>query len=92
MVYKFGSVVQVVGNVSPNSAVAAGGSVTIGTLPPGYRPRSEVTKICQGSTNYTWLFRIYTNGTVSAARYRSGGTAAEMPTTAWLTFSATFIV
>lgn len=92
MVYKFGSVVQVVGDVSPKTAVAAGASMTIGTLPPGYRPRSEVTQICQGSTNYTWLFRIYTDGTVTAARYRSGGTSAEMPTTAWLVFSATFIV
>ena len=89
---RWGNVVHLVGAVKPTSEVAAGGSVTIGTLPEGCRPAQELDILCQGSTNHTWLLRVYPSGEVAGERYRNGATNDAMPTNAWLTFSATFLV
>ena len=61
-------------------------------MPDGYRPQQEVDVLCQGSTNTCWNLKITTDGKMTAERYRNGATAAAIPTTAWLTFNAVFMV
>ena len=85
-----GTMVAVSGAVKPTSQVAAGGSVSIGTLPTGYRPSRYVCCLCQGSGNATWLLGIGSDGVISCSRYRSGASDADIPTTAWLTFHFVF--
>ena len=91
-VVKWGKVVQVVGAVKPKSEVAAGGSLTIGTLPSGSRPRQSFAQLCQGSSGTVWLLEVNSNGAMTASRYRNGSTNIAMPTTAWLPFNVTFVV
>lgn len=85
------NVVNVIGAVKPKSQVAAGGTLTIGTLPSGYRPVMDTAILCQGSGQNKWMFRITSAGVMTAERYSSGGTTAAMGTSAWLVFNATFI-
>lgn len=44
-----GHVVSVWGTVKPTAEVAAGGTMTIGTLPTGFRPPNDIRILCQGS-------------------------------------------
>lgn len=92
MYRKWGPVVALVGAVKPESQVAAGGTLTIGTLPDGCRPQLNVVQMCQGSGGNIWMLRITTAGVVTAERYRSGSTNAAIPTSAWLPFNCTFMV
>lgn len=92
MLRKVGETVNVTGAVKPTAQVASGGSVLIATLPDGCRPQQEVDILCQGSTNACWNLKITTDGKMTAERYRNGATAAAIPTTAWLTFNAMFMV
>lgn len=89
---KVGETVNVTGAVKPAAQVASGGSVLIATLPDGCRPQQEVDVLCQGSNNTCWNLKITTDGKMTAERYRNGATAAAIPTTAWLTFNAVFMV
>jgi phage-related protein len=89
---KWGNVVEVYGAVSPKAVVAAEGTLTIATLPTGYRPSSNVCILCQGSGVSQWFLTINPNGVMEAARYRSGSTYAAMQTNSFLVFNATFIV
>lgn len=90
---KWGNVVNVYGAVSPKSEVAASGSLTIGSLPSGYRPSLDSTWLCQGSGNAVWALAIDSNGTMTASRYRNGASVnAAIPTNAWLIFNVTYIV
>lgn len=87
-----GHVVSVWGTVKPTAEVAAGGTMTIGTLPAGYRPPNDIRVVCHGSYAAMWLLTINTGGTLSAQRYSSNGeTYAAMTTGVWMPFSATFI-
>lgn len=88
---KDGHVVNVCGSVSPASEVAAGGTVSIGTLPAGFRPAGDLNVLCQGSSNAVWLLTINTSGGMSASRYRNGTTDAAITTSTWLPFNVTFI-
>ena len=88
---KRAGIVCVWGAVSPKSEVAAGGSLTIGTLPNGCRPTSDVNVLCQGSGNNVWDLSISSGGVMTAGRYRTGSTNNAISTTAWLIFSATFM-
>ena len=90
---KWGNVVNVYGAVSPKSEVAAGGSLTIGSLPSGYRPAIDSVWLCQGSGNAVWTLTIDSDGTMRASRYRNGASVnAAIPTNAWLIFNVTYIV
>lgn len=91
-VYKYGKVVTLVGAVKPKAQVAAGGSLAIGTIPSGYRPPVFHNVLCQGSGQNVWNLGVNTNGTLVGERYRAGTTNNPMPTTAWLTFSITYII
>lgn len=86
-----GHVVSVWGAVKPTAEVAAGGTLTIGTLPAGYRPSHDVYVLCQGSGQNKWLLTVSTSGVMTATRYSSGATLVVIPTNAWLPFCATFI-
>ena len=89
---RWGPVVNFIGAVKPASQVAAGGTLNIGTLPSGCRPKDEVHQLCQGSGQNKWLLDIGTDGAVTATRYSTGGTQAAIPTNAWLVFNTTFMV
>lgn len=88
---KYGKLVNAGGAVKPTSEVAAGGTLTIGTLPAGFRPLCELNVLCQGSSNATWLLTVTTAGVLQAKRYRNGTTNAAMTTSTWLPFNITFI-
>ena len=83
-------IVQLTGEASPKSAVEAGGTITIGTLPVGCRPPRRINVLCNGSGNREWLLAIDPDGTVNASRYRLGAAGEEMPTNAWLPFHVMF--
>lgn len=89
---KIDNVVTVCGVIKPKSAIT--GSSTnhlILTLPDGYRPKRNCVFVCQGSNINRWTLTIATSGNVSFARY---GTTeyVDCPTSAWLPFTATFMV
>lgn len=88
---KIGKVVEIRGQVSPNSAIESGGTATIFTLPEGYRPSKTVFTLCQGSGKNSWLLTIANTGDVMFARYGTSANA-QCPTNAWLPFSATFTI
>lgn len=85
-----GSMVTITGAAKPVSQVAAGGTLTIGTLPTGFRPPRYINCLCQGSGGAQWLLGIYPDGTVDCSRYRNGSSNAAIPTSAWLTFHYVF--
>lgn len=90
--HKWGNVVCVCGEVKPTAAVAANGTLNIGTLASGYRPKSKVVQLCQGSGGAVWLLEVFADGNMRASRYRNGSTYAEMTTSTWLPFNVTFVV
>lgn len=59
---------------------------TLGTVPAGLRPPSDIFTVCQGSGTAKWLMRVAADGTMSAARYD-----ATVPSKPWLTFSAVYL-
>lgn len=85
-----GSMVTITGAVKPTAQVSSGGTLTIGTLPTGFRPPRYINCLCQGSGGAQWLLGIYPDGTVDCSRYRNGSSNAAIPTSAWLTFHYVF--
>lgn len=57
----------------------------IGTLPIGFRPKSPLTIICQGSGYSKWMLEILVNGTVSASRVEGTQVANY-----WMPFSISY--
>lgn len=88
---RIGKVVEIRGQISPNSAIESGGTATIFTLDEEYRPSKSVFFLCQGSGKNSWLLTITNTGDVSFARYGTSANA-QCPTNAWLPFSATFTI
>lgn len=89
---KIGKTVYIRGKVSPRAALAgSASSVTIFSLPEGYRPSKAETLVCQGTGKSTWLLQIFAGGTVTFSRYGTN-TLESCPTTAQLMFSASFLV
>lgn len=86
-------VVEVHGAVSPTSATngIATETVTICTLPAGYRPAVGFYQLCQGTSLATWLVSLAPDGTLGAQRYRTGNTSETPGTSTWLPFHFTFI-
>lgn len=94
---KIGNIVNIVGTVSPKSALTinADNRFTIMTLPDGFRPKQIVSQICQGSTQYIWLLQISaTSGDVRLGRYRmtNASSYTNCPSGAWLPFNVVFEV
>jgi len=88
---RHGDVVTVIGDVKPTSEVAAGGTLTIATLPAGCRPKQRLSMLCQGSTTAVWLLQITSAGVITASRYRTEAGTQAMATNTWLPFSVTFL-
>lgn len=86
---KVNGTVYIAGAVKPKSQVAAGGSLTICTLPEGCRPENNISVVCRGSGFNRWYLLIAPNGTCTASAYGVSSNA-DMPTTAFLIFSASF--
>ncbi len=90
---KVGKTVEIRGLVSPKTEISGGATeYTIFTLPSGFRPSKQITKICQGSTRNVWLITINTDGVVEFSRHRDETGYTNATTTAWLLFSETFLV
>lgn len=96
---KIGSVVDIAGAVSPKatSTLANGASVTLFTLPNGFRPACTRSFLSQSSVRYIFLLQIRSNGEVTVSRYRNStsttdGYPTSVSTSSWLPISATFFV
>lgn len=84
-------IVSIRGIVKPRATISSGGTAIIFTLPEGFRPSYEISKVCAGSSKNTWLMYISRNGNVSLNRY--GTTAnASCGTSAYLPFECTFMI
>ena len=93
---KWGPVVTITGAAKPTAEVAADGTLTIGTVPDGCIPKTDVVSLQQGSGKAVWMLRIeYATGVVTASRYRNGDTPAAMTATGngtWLPLNVTYMV
>ena len=91
---KDGRLVEIRGIVKPVVDIAGGTDMhTIITVPEGYRPKSPVYVVCQGSGNCTWLLRVNnSDGTVALSRYRNGDATATASAGTWLPFQVTYLV
>lgn len=84
--------VHISGEVSPTKTIP--GSPTryvIATLPKGCRPAREEYFVCQGSSTAIWLLGVLPNGEITFQRYRKGNSYADVTSSNWLAFSATFM-
>lgn len=91
---KLGKTVEVRGVVSNVNDITDSVSVsyTIATLPDGYRPSSQISHVCQGSSTCVWLMRITEEGVIEFSRYRNGDTIATLTSGRWLPFHITYFV
>ena len=89
----YGNIVTVRGVVSPKSEFTSSASlITMASgLPEALRPKIQLSFVCQGSGFNRWQCIIGTDGTISMSRYGITA-AADVPTSAWLTFCCTYIV
>ena len=87
-----GYLVNIIGAVKPTSAISYSTTIAkIATLPEGFRPRTQLKQICQGSCDNIWMLSLDTDGTLGFSRYRSGTTQNTASTSAFLPFCITFI-
>jgi hypothetical protein len=92
---KWGPVVTITGAAKPTAEVAADGTLTIGTVPDGCIPKTDVVSLQQGSGKAVWMLRIDTSGEVTASRYRVGSDSAAMTASGngtWLPLNVTYMV
>jgi hypothetical protein len=88
---RIGKQVYIRGAMKPTIELAKDTAHKAFTLPVGYRPAKLQDFLCQGSGANKWLCEITSAGVVSVARY--GVTEfINIPTTAWLPISASFLV
>lgn len=88
---KVGNLVEVSGTVSPTAEMAGSADkIKIGTLPEGYRPKTHLGIICQGSSTAFWHLHISTAGNITFSRYRNENGYAAATTTTWLGFHCMF--
>lgn len=86
-----GNVVTVTGTVSPATAYQSSNDPVVfaSGIPAEYCPDYRHAFLCQGSGFNRWMLTIETDGTLSVSRYGSTG-HAEVGTSAWLIFTATY--
>jgi hypothetical protein len=89
--YKWGKCVTIRGIVSPKSQVASGGTLSIGTIPAGYRPAKGMYAVCQGSGVNRWMLKAEASGALTMERYGASGNAA-CPTDAYLCITITYVI
>ena len=69
------------------------GTVLVGTLQEGFRPRTTVYAIHQGSGAAIWLMQIRVNGQLYIGRYRTAWSSGTYSagTNTWFPFNVSFI-
>lgn len=63
--YKFGKVVWLAGGITSSSAAGGSGSVTIATVPSGYRPLNYVCAAASGSNSDVFRLDIQPGGAIN---------------------------
>lgn len=96
---RVGKVVEVVGVLAPSSVITgSSNTVTMFTLPEGFRPNGRRVYVQQGSAYYTWTLNVESSGVCTFSRYSDGtgylNTVAKTDSSAgsWLPVAQTFIV
>lgn len=96
---RVGKVVEVVGILAPTSVITgSSNTVTMFTLPEGFRPNGRRVYVQQGSAYYTWTLNIESSGECTFSRYSDGtgylNTVAKAGTSSgsWLPIALTYIV
>jgi len=87
---RIGNIVELRGVLQAVNKIPANASPTYFlTLPEGYRPSSNIFRICQGSSTNRWLLTIEHDGRVGISRY---GTTSmiDIAVGAWLPFNEIF--
>lgn len=93
IVKKYGDVIQLEGKLNPaNEINGSATEINMLTIPQGFRPKREVTAICQGSGRNTWLARVKTSGNVTFSRYGADSTYTNVPTNAWLSLNVIWVI
>lgn len=92
---RFGAVVQIIGELKPKSTsvdINSSNSISVCTIPVGYRPLRRLRFMCHGSGNNKFMLSIETTGAVYINRYGSTeGYASSITGNEWLPFSATWL-
>lgn len=92
-VKKRGKIVEVTGVFKNNSALDTSSTTTIqvATIPSGYRPSNQQTKICQGTNMNRWLLIVYPDGKLTFSRY---GTTSYQSISAgsWFPYTLTYMI
>ena len=70
--------------------------VTVCTIPEGYRPVREITRLCQGTNTSIFLMRVRTDGVITVSRLRENTTSNSTYITAtsvmWFPLCATWVI
>lgn len=89
----FGHTIELHGEIQPTKSLTDDTAYyPICTIPKQYAPVSDVMSIQQGTSQALWLLRVFNRfhsespGKVTLARYRLGGSYANVPAGAWLPF------
>lgn len=90
---KIGKWVNIIGAVRPTKSISVGqDSITIFTLPEGFRPPLQAGQLCQGSARAVWYFEVNNSGAVTVSRLRSGFTSYDTAdTNSWFPFCLSYI-
>lgn len=90
---RVGKIVEIRGAAQPTAEIAGSDTtVTMFTLPLGFRPATRLVRVMQGSGACIWLMTIETSGEVGFVRYRNGASYTAAANSAWLAMSTTFTV
>lgn len=92
-VKKRGKIVEVTGVFKNNSALGTSSTTGIqfATLPSGYRPSKQQTKICQGTNMNRWLLVVSPDGKLTFSRY--GATSYQsISASSWFPYTLTFMI
>lgn len=89
-----GRVVEINGQLTLTESVTySTTSLTIFTLPEGYRPTRVIYALCQGSGTGVWCLTVNSDGKVGFARYRyADNESSTAGVNTWLPFQLTFLV
>lgn len=92
-VKKRGKIVEVTGVFKNNSALGTSSTTAIqfATIPSGYRPSQQQTKVCQGTNMNRWLLTVSSDGKMTFARY---GTTSYQSISAgsWFPYTLTYMI
>jgi len=92
-VRRIGKNVYVRGVVNPKAEITADATLRVlATLPADCIPSRNSQFVCAGSSAYTWLCSVATDGHIYLSRYGVAGSYVKMDTSTWLPFNLNFCV